>query len=378
MENAPAPKMSPELLEQNPLVAVALFAFLIFFTLMAMGSLASWIALGIRVSRNKPLLPDEPWKPRVWGLIDLFLAAGIILLCQVLAIRVGAQVLGINRKDLGEANLPLTLVTFAGIGNVVSMFCIILWIAVRHRASASQIGFGLTRWAKHIGIGIVAALTVLPLVYALMAVVSVGMKKEYNHPLLDAMKNEGSLQAYLLAVLSAAIIAPVVEEFLFRVLLQGWLQSWQSSSIKSIMLGASEADREHEGSEFCSPQASPTDSRGDYSQNIDSRTSAEGTSPNTNFSQTEERAFGAPQEVASVNTLKPPLWPAFLTGTLFGLAHLGYGFSFIPLIFLGIILGLLYRATHSIWPSLMVHFILNSSSMIALGVGVLVESVTKK
>ncbi len=84
------------------------------------------------------------------------------------------------------------------------------------------------------------------------------------------------------------------------------------------------------------------------------------------------------EQLAAQPQRLPPLWPALVTGVLFGLAHLGYGLSFIPLIVLGIILGLLYRATHSIWPSLMVHFILNSSSMIALGIGILIESVAKK
>ena len=73
----------------------------------------------------------------------------------------------------------------------------------------------------------------------------------------------------------------------------------------------------------------------------------------------------------------PPLWPSLVTGTLFGLAHFGYGLSFIPLIVLGILLGLLYRATHSIWPSLVVHVMLNGSSMTALGVAILIEQAAK-
>ena len=62
-----------------------------------------------------------------------------------------------------------------------------------------------------------------------------------------------------------------------------------------------------------------------------------------------------------------------MTGILFGLAHWGYGLSFIPLIVLGIVLGMLYRATHSIWPCFLVHFALNSTSMLGLGLSILLE-----
>ena len=67
----------------------------------------------------------------------------------------------------------------------------------------------------------------------------------------------------------------------------------------------------------------------------------------------------------------PPIWPSIVTGTLFGLAHWGYGLSFIPLILLGIVLGLVYRATNSVWPCILIHFMLNALSMIALGLAIL-------
>jgi membrane protease YdiL (CAAX protease family) len=41
---------------------------------------------------------------------------------------------------------------------------------------------------------------------------------------------------------------------------------------------------------------------------------------------------------------------------------------------LGIILGMLYRATHSIWPSLTVHFILNFLSILGLGLASYLKS----
>ena len=79
---------------------------------------------------------------------------------------------------------------------------------------------------------------------------------------------------------------------------------------------------------------------------------------------------------APVADLVPPVWPSVVTGILFGLAHWGYGLSFIPLIVLGIVLGLVYRATHSIWPCILIHAMLNGTSMLALGATILIQRAT--
>ena len=46
--------------------------------------------------------------------------------------------------------------------------------------------------------------------------------------------------------------------------------------------------------------------------------------------------------------------------------HLGSGPDVIPLFFLALGLGYLYRQTHSIWPGFIVHTLLNAWSMVAL------------
>jgi membrane protease YdiL (CAAX protease family) len=370
MENAQPPQISPELLEQHPLVGLALAAFLMLFALLVCAAIASWIFLTVRILQGKPVLTVASWSPRVWGLVDLLFAVVMIFFWQVQSSLVGSRLLGIERGQLkDENNMPLSFVTLLGVGNLFAISSIIVWVVVRHQATLAQLGFSLKNWFTNLRVGAIAAVAVLPVVYALMALVSIGMNTTYNHPLLDSMKRDGSLTAYLLAVISAALIAPVVEEFLFRVLLQGWLQSWQSSTLRAIILGASEDKRAVEslqtgtGVALSIPLADGATGAMDATEEIPSEAE---TSHPVNAT-----------DATPVRQNHPPLWPAIATGILFGLAHLGYGLSFIPLIILGIILGLLYRATNSIWPSLIVHCVLNSSSMIALGVGVLIESVQK-
>ncbi len=358
MDQNPTINISPEYLEQNPLVAIALVAFTLIFIAFVVGALSSWVFLIIRTVQGKPLLTPETWKPRVWGFVDIVAAVVFVVFWQFQSLFLGHS-LGLTRPEGAEHSLSLALATLSGLGNVAAMLTTCAWISVRHRASIAQLGFSFVRWWKHIAIGVIAALASIPFVYALMAAVSIGFDNKYSHPLLEELKREGSLPAYLLAVTSAVLIAPLVEEFVFRVLIQGWLQSAPFGSIKSIFLG----QREESQLAFVAT-----------SSDIIAAPNQENPYAPLNVTVTNLEPTEAAREAASeAAPYVPPIWPSFVTGTLFGLAHLSYGLSFIPLIVLGIILGLLYRATHSIWPSLVVHFILNSSSMLALGITILME-----
>ncbi len=360
MDQQPTVNISPEYLEQHPLVAIAFMAFTLIFMTFIVGAVSSWVFLILRAVQGKPILTTEPWKPRVWGFVDILLAVVFTIFWQFQISLIGHG-LGLARHDAGEApTLSLPLATLSGLGNVAAVLTVCVWIAVRHGASIAQLGFSFARWWKHIAIGVVAAFACIPFVYALMAAISLGFDNKYSHPLLEAMKSEGSIAAYLLAVTSAVIFAPLVEEFLFRVLIQGWLQSAPFGSIKSIFLGQREASQLAFVASSSDIVSVPNQDNPYAPLNVTV----------TNLELTDLNPASA--------SLTPPIWPSFVTGTLFGLAHFGYGLSFIPLIVLGIILGLLYRATHSIWPSLVVHFILNSSSMLALGITILIEGANSR
>jgi hypothetical protein len=194
------------------------------------------------------------------------------------------------------------------------------------------------------------------------------------------MTQEGTLSAFLLAVFCAVIAAPLSEEFLFRVMLQGWLQSipfswkrlwWftgaserqrqQIDAVETFVLGeraANEAPQLMTAESASTPYAPPI---------LLATVVPEGAAADS------ISVADAPVPVMPA----PPVWPVFVSGTLFGLAHWGYGLSFVPLILLGIILGFLYRATHSIWPSVVVHFILNFIAIISLGILTYVKSVVQ-
>lgn len=369
MDNGNTPKITPELLQQNPALAIAMTAFVVLFSVMAVGALSSWVMLIVNLVQGKSVLPVEPWKPRSWGLIDLIMTVVLVVVCQIGFTLAFARLTGFRREDLEADAIPLDLAAAAGLGNLAAMFAAILWLVFRHRVGVAHAGFSSQRLGKNLLLGMVSALIVLPLLYIVMAVVSLSFKQDYDHPLLQAMLEQGSLNAFLLACLSAVIIAPITEEFLFRVLIQGWLQSIPSRSFRQILFGAPEVathDSELIDAEvvaYASPVSVIAIEQNPFL-------------PQINIVGSSVGAIGS-NAIGSETLGKPPIWPAILTGTLFGLAHFEYGLSFIPLIGLGIFLGFLYRATHSIWPSLVVHFTLNSMSMLALGVNMMMEQAAK-
>jgi membrane protease YdiL (CAAX protease family) len=116
------------------------------------------------------------------------------------------------------------------------------------------------------------------------------------------------------AIWAAVIVAPITEEFAFRVLLQGYLESL---------------------------------ARGPLS--------------------IEKIVVGSPAKMVQ----QVPWWPMIVSSVLFGLAHFGYGPSWLPLIFLGLVLGGLFRATGRVWASTALHVIFNSFAMLSLAVQII-------
>ena len=50
-----------------------------------------------------------------------------------------------------------------------------------------------------------------------------------HHAAIDLLRQDGSVLTWTLCIVAAVIVAPVAEEFLFRLVLQGWLEARQRS-----------------------------------------------------------------------------------------------------------------------------------------------------
>jgi membrane protease YdiL (CAAX protease family) len=385
-------EITPELLEQNPWLAIALTGMSAFVVAVLMGSLVSWGFLIFKARRGEAWLAAEPRLPRVWGLADLAIVLVLVVSCQTLFASAYVRLAGVELAGLQGKAMPAAVSAVASLGNILAIVLTLGWLALRFQVSPGHVGFRSQGWIHQLQIAVVTTLATLPIVYVLMAAVSIGLDTAYQHPLLDEIRATATLGSYLLGVLTAVVLAPLAEEFLFRVMLQGWMQSWSVSSLSEIILGASSEQRVSArisdlivADVVSEPQARTQAADATAELNADSvpptlqplnSSLHESTSSLAPLSRAEKQPNESQPDPSLMDDLlarTPPVWPSLITGVLFGLAHWGYGLSFIPLIILGIVLGLVYRATNSIWPCFFIHLALNATSMLGLGLSILVE-----
>jgi membrane protease YdiL (CAAX protease family) len=365
-------EVTPEMLEANPWLAVTLAAFSLYVMLALAGALLSWGYVGWTWWNGRRILPVWPWRPRPWGLADLVFTAIAVVVVQVLVGSAAVRLFSIDPTPLQSGMVPMPLAAAVSGGYLLTVLLVTAWIVLRYQTTPAVLGWSTKQLGSKLLIGVMAGLVAIPIVLAISAAVSIGFQTEYEHPILESMKTEGTFSTFLLALFCATIAAPIAEEFLFRVLIQGWLQSIPFSNIQQILLGRLDS--------FSQPAISIAGDTGIGSEtdNPYSPATVSGTQeqpPESSSPLSQNGEADAPSPSARESKSSAPFWPSLVSGTLFGLAHWEYGLSFVPLIVLGVILGLLYRATLSIWPCIMVHFMLNATSMFAMGVGVYLEKV---
>ena len=151
---------------------------------------------------------------------------------------------------------------------------------------------------RDVGLGVAGALAATPPVYALFFLLTRWFVS--SHPLVEMVNKEHGLVTFAMSVLSAVIVAPLFEEFVFRVVLQGWLEKVEDE--RSTL---------------------PTTRR----------------------------------------RLPAGLMPVAVASLVFALFHFSHGPDPVPLFFLSLVLGYLYRQTHRLWPSLAMHATFNATTL---------------
>ena len=347
MPDAPLPQPPlPEAL--SPAQLVLSLGVLGLLAALIAGSLTAWLGI-VRARRaGQILVPHEPRRPVPWRLIDLAVLAACYLsfaagLAAVLDAwrfepisagelwtrlqaaappeSVGGHVGGLARRAaLGPARF-LGRLAASTLTNVLVLGVGIGWLRAVRGATWDDLGWNRARLRDDLRVGGVAFLALSVPVYALQAALRLvpGEWSQAKHPLVEALINTPSLPLIGLTVAAAVLVAPLVEEFLFRVVLQGWLERvWpRGERLTSAMPGA--------------PNGPP-------------------------------RAIGGSGGLAT--PAAAPAWGPILTSAgVFAALHLGHGPDPIPLFLLAMALGWLYQRTHRIGPSLVVHFCLNGVSV---------------
>lgn len=300
-------------------------AYAVLFVLA--GSLWAWGGAILRVCGRRPLLPYEPRQPVPWGLFDLLLAFLALVLFWGLAVVFLRGFLGVDVNLQSHEMQPEThaiVILASSLATLVT--AVVSLFLVRFRTGANWIDLGLDHrtFLADIKLGVVAFVMLAPPVYGIQAFLVRWFPSQ--HPLINLLTEHAGPLIYLVTGLSAVLVAPVVEEYLFRVLLQGWLERAFTTRepLHDLLLG----------------DVASAGNTAVYSEQ--------------------------PRKPTGKTSARPSWLAIGVSAILFAALHASHGPDPIPLFVLALGLGYLYQRTHRILPGIVVHFLLNSVTLAAL------------
>lgn len=296
-----------------------------------------------------------------WGLVDLLLY--LVIFGVTLAT---AQVFVLRRHEvkppieLSKLSQP-ALIDFIwanSAGTVLGTAVAAGLILLRHGRRARLLGCELGSFSQDVYLGVVGFLLLVP--PTLLVQLALTQFFPSQHPLIEAVRRNPEPRFLWASGFAAVAVAPLIEELQFRVLLQGWFQNLASRvvSLRAMVLGGE-------------PEVRASGSLGELTS------SASAISAPADVSFTIVRELGAAQPgqadgigetIALDGATRVPWWPVFASAALFAAAHMSHGPDPIPLFLLATGLGVLYRQTGRIWPSVVVHFLLNLWTLLAMTV----------
>ena len=336
-------------------------------------SLAIWIVVIGRLIRRQPILPLRARRPVPWGLVHV----GIIGLVYVgleiaAAVWVGRQAgvpagQSVSMEALGMNWMPVLLgATAAAKVMALAFGTAVLYLFAR--AKADDLGFGMKNLGSQILLGIVAFVAIAPPVFAIQMLTQ--MMVEYKHPLIEFLKAESSVDNLLLTTVLAVLVAPPVEEFLFRLVLQGWLQRLEWFNRGGPQRAAALASQHDDSVET----ATLINAESAEMMGVDDRSSPENpiASPAALTEQPLSRETVDDPNNVPMRPILPLLGvvPICISSLIFAMLHIGQGAAPIPLFVLALGLGYLYWRTGQLLPCIIVHMLLNGTSMALLWLSV--------
>src|SRR4051812_47712000 len=202
-------------------------AFFVLFVALAVlaGFFGCWGYAIFLLVHRQPLLRFEPRRQVPWGLVDLALVVMILFLVMLgssylLRHQFGAGAGKPENPFTLQQNMLILLADTAM--KVIVMLVATPIIMLRTGSTWRDLGVAPRQAGRDILIGLAAFCMLAPIVYAIQAVLVQFQK--YDHPLIKMLETTPNVGLFAMLVFSAAILAPLSEEWAFRVLLQGWLE----------------------------------------------------------------------------------------------------------------------------------------------------------
>lgn len=310
--------------------------------LLIIGLLATnWIRQTLAAGREpvafrpQRLVPWAGWHTIFAALIYLLALTFVApLIGQVLYLAQGGKgsLFKVAEDDAaGQLTAAISVYQGFAVASFLGFFSINFELKRRAGATSQDLGIRNDQWLRDWRLGLIGFVVIVPPVYVLQAILNAVWMKT-KHPILTDLKTTDSAALWFWATTAAVLVAPIVEEFVFRGVIQGWLQR------KMAKLPP----------DCATPNGSHDD---DAPQSLETASAASSLNADA-------------AKLASAKSIGAT--PIVLSAALFALVHWEHGPDPIPIFFLGLGLGYLYRQTHSIWPGVVVHMLMNGGSMLLL------------
>lgn len=325
---------------------------------VAVGSLAGWAVAAQRLGRGESIMRYEPrrWVP--WGAIDLGLILFVLLSLQLAAITVVRFGLGIPLGDLAgdDASVGTSLrqqasaIFVFGSANLLTLSGAVTIVRLRAGANTADLGIDRRKTRRDLALAVVTlAMVAVPVLLIQLALTQAFPTQ---HPLVKMLQEDPDPRLFAAAAFAAVLVAPIAEEYLFRVFIQGWLEN-VFCVYRRQLPGTPSVLREDVG-----------------------RLVLGGTRPKEAGPADEQPPAMAPSEPplrsdpathgTSAAGPWPCAWPIVISSGLFAAMHLGHGPDPIPLFFLALGLGYVYQRTHRVLPCIVMHMLFNAFALVQL------------
>ncbi|TWU39920.1 CAAX amino terminal protease self- immunity [Novipirellula aureliae] len=302
------------------------------------GAVVLWTRTLSRIgASDKPwyesILATETGERPFWTVFDFLLAIGLSL---VFTIFLQAAFLSLGWISRPAPDQPVdSSAIIAGlaaqsIAGPLAVFATIGWLRLIRKDALQQLGFA---WkAGDFQLGLKWSLMLIPVV--LMISSAIAFLVPYHHPILESLAGANSVLLFAVLFVGTAIVTPVVEEFLFRVMLQGGLQRMADSDVVVMRTDDTLIQNKTLPEEHASDPLNPYQP----AEEISLQSTPSGWKPSS-------------------------FWPIVAASFVFAMMHWGQGAAPIPLFFLSLGLGFLYRQTGRITGPVIVHIMLNSFTL---------------
>ncbi len=297
------------------------------FTALLMASIYSWRYVFRRLALRQAPIAAERRRDVPWSVIDLMFAAYTLTCFMAAAIgtgeRLGLIALGMPMHEM-TADGQVWLMLADASAKVAAAATLLGWLIWRVGANGHDLGLRPLRIGYDLRLGLATFSLLAPIAFAIKFILTRFFDKE--HPLIETLQVNPSSRAFLAATLVTVVIAPIVEEFVFRVFLQGWLEKLFRQLFWPPSTGMASAAVEFDAGQ----------------------------------SQNQHELVYRPRFD------RPWILSVAISSALFAALHSDHGAAPFPLFVIACGLGHLYLCTHRILPCIVMHAALNGYSMVVL------------